>query len=286
MRLKDELTRGSPSPATLERVWAGVRAKTSPLPRRRRWWPVVTLAVTGVVLLLAWVHRPRAALPQGELAEVQVAEGVKGRFSAGSRWDVTAGVVALHAGKAQLEVTRGPWVVTSRYLRMDVAAAELSVACDEVSDSVVVRRGEVTVRRASGDVVLHAGQTFSMGDEAPDWRGLAKAGELRAAWRQLGHEGVVLAARTSGPAEVLLLSEVAAAGEDDALACVLLEEVIDAPAAGSDRGVAAYMLGRRLQQRDPEKALAAWQRAERLGVPEELRGELSRVLAQGQARVH
>ena len=50
-------------------------------PAERVWWVAVTLAVIGIVALIAWFSRPKPALVQGEVeaTQIDVASKIAGR---------------------------------------------------------------------------------------------------------------------------------------------------------------------------------------------------------------
>lgn len=279
MTLKNELTHSEPDVAALERVWSGMRAKSARRPKIR------VALVGGAALAVAaaavvfFTLDSSAEVVAGAPSMVTRAFGAKSTatFTSASSFGVSpeTSVIALHAGHGHFVVDDQSWVVTSRHLRLDVASATFTLDSTEQLDSVTVERGEVRVRRPSGDVVLRAGQTFTSGAESVDWETLARAGELKEAWKLLQHAGVVQAATGSDAERRMLLSEVAAAGRDGAISESLLREVmaVESP----QRGLAAYTLGRRLQADGRTKeAKEAFDQAREFGVPSELQEDLDR----------
>lgn len=258
--LKDMLSRSEPGQATVDRVWAGVRA------RERRVRPVQVAALAaGVVLLIVggrlWQTRERPL--EGLVSPV-----------AGLTLAAEPGTVAHYAslgGEVEVRVERGAvrvearpgvrCVVTSRELKVEVASA---TARFEVGEGVRVwvEEGEVVVR---GKRVRAGSAASSVPD---DWRALAARGDLKAAWALLGADGVRREAVVGTAEQRTLLADISAAGEDLSLAVSLLEGVVASGAPSSERAVAAYDLGLRLVDLGaPERAALAFEQALVLDLP-------------------
>ncbi len=289
--LKEELRRSEPDPAALERVWSGVRAReqrSSVLPLRL----VGVAAIAGIAVVSVLVLRepsPASRLVPEVHASSPVRVQLEGNSSVelegNARFEPSvndARVLSLHAGRAAFTLGAGPWVVTSRYLRVEVASAMFSVEVGGETDSVTVTRGHLRLS-APGleELVLTEGQSFSTGASQVTWDSLAREGDLAGAWRSLKAEGVRAKAQGAAPELTLLLSDVAATGGDEALSRALLSSVMNAPDGGAERGLAAYTLGKRLQA-DGQRAAAAesFERSLELGVPVELRDDAARRAAQ------
>jgi hypothetical protein len=276
--LKERLHRSEPDDAALERVWSGVREK-----ERQRSRPVLGLSIAAaatVVGLFVFLRpdAPPLSLQPAPGSLVQLGRGSSVQLGPDAQFE-TAPQLALRAGRAQftLEPAASPWQVSSRHLHLEVAAATFTLEVGGEIDSISVTRGAVRLSTpgASEGVVLSAGQSFSTGaPPPPSWEALAREGNLAGAWALLQHDGV-LGQVAGAPAEkTMLLSDVAAAGGDEALSRELLRVVVDASDGGAERGLAAYTLGVRLQTDGQlEDAAKAFEQSVELGLPPELRRE-------------
>lgn len=275
--LKDRLHRSEPDAAALERVWTGVREK-----ERRRNRPVLGLSIAAAATVLGLFVFLRPPEPPLSLQPVpgslvQLGRGSSVQLGPDAQFE-TAPVLALRSGRAQftLEPAATRWEVTSRHLHLEVAAATFTLEVGGEIDSISVTRGAVRLSTpGASDVVLSAGQSFSTGAPLPpSWEALAREGNLAGAWALLQHDGV-LGQVVGAPAEkTMLLSDVAAAGGDEALSRELLRVVVEASDGGAERGLAAYTLGVRLQTDGQlEDAANAFEQSVELGLPPELRRE-------------
>ncbi len=277
--LKDELSRSEPDAAALERVWSGVRAKEprSVMPIRLVGVAAMLVIAVAAVALLRVGDRPQPiSVAAPAPVEVQLAAGSTVRLDADARFEPSvrdAKVLSLHAGRAQFALQQGPWVVTSRHLRLEVAAATFALEVGGATDSVTVQRGEVRVSVPGlEDLVLGEGQSFTTGPRQLTWDALAREGDLVGAWRALEAEGVRAEASGASPELTMLLSDVAAAGRDEALSRELLSTVMNAADGGAERGLAAYTLGKRLQDDGRAgEAAESFEQSLSLGLPVELR---------------
>jgi hypothetical protein len=278
---RKDLSGSEPTAASLERVWSGVREREGRRGLAMGWkLAMAALVVLGLGLgLQLAVSRPE---PTNQAVEIQLAGGSTVHLEADAHFEpVGPRALALNAGVARFSLAQGPWVVSSRHLRLEVAAAEFSLEVGGEKDSLTVTRGEVRVSSPGlSAVTLRAGQSFSTG--APtvrEWELLARDGDLAGAWRVLGHDGVQASAVNANPELRLVLSDVAAAGGDQPLSRALLSEVMSATDGGAERGLAAFTLGKRLladERRD--EARTAFQRSLELELPTELRAEAKELL--------
>ena len=275
--LKDRLHRSEPDDAALERVWTGVREK-----ERQRSRPVLGLSLAAVATVVAlFVYlRPAPPLlvpPTANASLVQLGGGSFVQLEPDAQFE-TAPSLALRSGRGHfaLEPSSSRWVVTSRHLHLEVASATFSLEVAGETDSISVTRGTVKVSTpGASEVVLSAGQSFSTGaPAAPSWEALAREGKLAEAWKVLQHPGVLGQLPGASTEKMLLLSDVAAAGGDEALSRELLRVVVDASDGGAERALAAYTLGVRLQTDGQlEDAARAFEQSVELGLPPELRRE-------------
>jgi hypothetical protein len=290
--LKDRLHRSEPDAAALERVWTGVREK-----ERRRARPLLWLGVSGGVLAAAAVALflllrpapPPDSLVGSPASLVQLGGGSSVQLEAEARFETSP--LALRSGRAHFTLENGatPWVVNSRHLRLEVAAASFTLEVGVETDSLTVTRGAVRVSTpGTAEVVLSAGQSFSTGAPVPPtWEALAREGNLAGAWKVLEHAGVLGQVAGASPEKTMLLSDVAAAGGDEALSRELLRLVVEARDGGAERGLAAYTLGVRLQADGQlEDAASAFEQSVSLGLPPELQREAHRRAAQSRRAPH
>jgi hypothetical protein len=196
--LKTLLGRSTPTPATLDRVWAGIKQREA-----SRWKGPVAMGV-GVVALVAaalvtflWT-RPAPALEAVGPVRLSGASsplpGVQVALAAGGEASLEHGVVQLARGAASVTVAKGARLeVSARQVRVEVAAAVVRFEVSGDGLSLVVDEGEVVVRSPSGVAqAVRAGGGWS--DRPKSWRALAKEGELAKAWGVLGADGVAAAA--------------------------------------------------------------------------------------------
>lgn len=278
--LKDQLHRSEPDAAALERVWNGVREKERAHSRPVLWLGLAGVAATATFALLRL--EPAPVPPQSaSTSRVQLGGGSSVQLEAEARFETSprdTQALALAAGRAHfdLQSAAAPWVVNSHRLHLEVASAAFSLEVGAQTDSLSVTRGTVRLRApGAGEVLLSAGQSFSTGPAPPpSWEALVREGDLAGAWRLLQHGGVLAQLAGASPEKTMLLSDVAAAGGDEALSRELLRVVVDASDGGAERALAAYTLGVRLQT-DGQfgDAANAFERSVTLGLPAELRRE-------------
>ena len=270
---KKDLSGSEPDAAAVERVWRGVRDAEE---RRRptRWLVLAAVLVVGA-LALTLQFAPWRTPVQVTTPSVQLAEGAQVELGPGAQLEpVGLHALALHRGSAHFSLEKGPWVVSSKRLRLEVASATFQFDVADAEDSVTVTRGEVRLAASGFEAItLREGQSFSTASSTT-WETLARAGDLAGAWKVLGAEGVRAAAVRVTPEHAMLLSDVAAAGRDEALSRELLTRVMGAEDAGAERGLAAYTLGQRLEGDGAREAAAkAYRRSLELGLPTELRDD-------------
>jgi hypothetical protein len=273
---KKDLGGSEPDASAVERVWSGVREREAQ--RRPHGWFVLAaallLAVVGLTLQLRATTPPVPSVTQNETT-VQLAAGAQVELGHDAQLEpVGLHAVALRRGRATFTLQQGPWVVTSKRLRLEVASATFGFDVTDAADSVTVTRGEVRLSASGFEAItLREGQTFSTASQAT-WESLARNGELAAAWKVLGIEGVRAAAESAAPEKVMLLSDIAAAGADEPLSRELLGRVVESVDGGAERGLAAYTLGKRLEAEGSSAAArVSFQRSLELGLPVELRQE-------------
>jgi hypothetical protein len=274
--LKTMLGRSSPTPATLDRVWAGLKRREA-----SRWKRTVTFGLgaaalaTCVVLMVAWWSRGTVAEPRWPSAvalegEVRVRDGARALVAPGALATLETGTVYVRRGGARLWVEPGaPLAVVAREVRLEVAAAAVRVEVTDEGVVVFVDQGEVVVRptAASGELRLGAGEQWS--NRPRSWRALAKQGHLAEAWVVLGAAGVTREAAGASLEDQTLLADIAAAGGERPLAISLLEHAVSLEGASAvERAVAAYDLGLRyVETGSPREAALAFERSLALELP-------------------
>ncbi len=277
--LKTLLGRSTPTTATLDRVWAGIKQRES---ARRRWslelgLGVGALVAAGVVGFVVFGLRAPVDVPAVAVAPVALvgdsspSTGV--RVAVGERaeaWFAHGGVqVSRGVVKVTARVGSGaPLEVTAGTVRVQVAAAVVRVEVMEHGVSLVVEEGEVVVRPMLGAAqTVRAGASWT--DRVRDWRALARAGELAEAWAVLGPEGVTAAGSGASLEDQTLLADIAASGGARRQAIGLLEHAIAVEGTDrTERAVAAYDLGLRyVEEGEPRLAAQVFERSIALDLP-------------------
>jgi hypothetical protein len=260
--LKGMLGRSEPDRATVERVWAGLRA------RERRRGPLLVAAAATLLAVVAATVLVVSTREQALTARATPAPGVTLEPLPGAvaSTRVRDGVVMLRLVSGQVHVAvqgDARCLVETATLHVEVAAATARFSVGE-GEQVYVEEGQLQVRERT----LRAGARFST---VATWRELAQSGDFPAAWQLLGPTGIASAALGATAEDRTLLADIAATGHALPLAVSLLEGVVASPSSSPERAVAAYDLGLRLfEQGEPARAATAFELALDLELPRAL----------------
>jgi hypothetical protein len=260
--LKELLGRSEPDRATVERVWAGVRAG------ERRRGPLLLAVAAGLLAIVAATVLAVSPREQALTARATPVVGVTLEPLPGAvaSTKVRDGVVTLRLVSGQVHVAvqgEARCVVETATLHVEVAAATARFSAGE-GEQVYVEEGQLQVREHT----VRAGGQFST---VATWRELARRGDFPAAWQLLGPAGITSEALGATAEERTLLADIAATGHALPLAISLLEGVVASPSSSPERALAAYDLGLRLLEHgEPARAATAFELALDLELPRAL----------------